>query len=169
MPQGVLEPPQGQGQGQKKERSPEPDKPVRGKNDYPDDYLEFWKAYPTSPNMSKLEGFRAWKRLSSEDKSAAIASIPGFLAFCARKPNYEPVYVERYLGQRRFDGYAAASADSDACPVIDFGRGYTAPESTVVAMLKRGTWPGDWGPKPGQPGCRVPERLWPAAASERVQ
>ena len=44
-------------------------------------------------------------------------------------------------------------------PRVDFGGGYSAPISTIRKIAKRGEWLPDWGPRPGEPGCRVSKEL----------
>lgn len=84
-------------------------KPAKGRISYPPDFEEFWKAYPTDANMSKKEAVDAWKRLSTDDRRAAIASIPGFLAHCSAQADYRPIHAVRYLTKRRFEGHLEAS------------------------------------------------------------
>ncbi|MCW6512626.1 hypothetical protein [Lichenifustis flavocetrariae] len=50
-------------------------------------------------------------------------------------------------------------------PRIDFGGGCSAAESTIISVLGRGGWLAQWGAKPGEAGCKVPERLWPKAVA----
>lgn len=73
---------------------------------YPESFEQFWKAYPTDPNMSKPKAAAIWAKLSPEDRDKAIASVPGFRAFCAKDKTYRPVHAVRYLSERRFDGFA---------------------------------------------------------------
>ena len=96
--------------GKKEDSCPKPGKPVRTKHAYPSDYEEFWRAYPTSLTMSKLEACKAWEKLGLDDRVAAMGSIPGFLAYCRTHPTYTPVHACRYLAQRRFDGDGKAEA-----------------------------------------------------------
>jgi hypothetical protein len=76
---------------------------------YPSDFEEFWKAYPTDPIMSKKAAAAHWAKLTSDDQSAAKAAIPGFKAFCSKDKTYRPVHAERFLSQRRFDGFSGGS------------------------------------------------------------
>ncbi len=81
-----------------------------GKKAYPDEFEEFWRAYPTDPLMSKSKALEKWRRLSAEDRAAALQALPGFRAHCARDATYRPVHAERFLSQRRFDGFNAEEA-----------------------------------------------------------
>jgi DNA-binding transcriptional ArsR family regulator len=81
----------------------------RSKNDYPTDFLEFWAGYPTDPNMSKRETFKAWNRITAEERSQAIAALAAFRAHCQQDPTYRPVHACRFLSQRRAEGFLDAS------------------------------------------------------------
>ena len=92
-----------------------PPNPKPGKKTYPEPFEEFWRAYPTDALMSKSKAFEKWGRLTIADRAAALAALPGFRAHCAKDLTYRPVHAERFLSQRRFDGFAeiaAASADT---------------------------------------------------------
>lgn len=86
--------------------SPKPARKAR--TEYPEPFEAFWSAYPTSPNMSKKVAFSQWQRLNPDDRQAAFDSLQKFNDFCRNKPDYPPVYAERYLSQRRFDGFNRA-------------------------------------------------------------
>ena len=73
------------------------------------DFIEFWKAYPTDPIMSRKDTNAVWVKLSPEDRAAAFAAIPAFIAYCKANPTYRPVHANRFLSQRRFDGFGTAS------------------------------------------------------------
>lgn len=81
-------------------------RPARRRNDYPEDFGEFWEGYPTDENMSKSEAYAVWQRISVEEKILAIESLPSFRAYCAKDPTYRPVHANRYLGKKRFEGHA---------------------------------------------------------------
>lgn len=75
---------------------------------YPDDFEEFWKAYPTDSNMPKKLAFVQWKKLSKEKRDAAIAAIPAFRRYCEKNKSwYRVIYADRFLSQEKFEGYAA--------------------------------------------------------------
>ena len=78
-----------------------------GRKNYPDDFEAFWRDYPTDALMSKMKAFEKWRRLSAEDRAAAARAVPGFRAHCGKNPTYRPVHAERFLSQRRFDGFNA--------------------------------------------------------------
>lgn len=89
----------------------EVEKKTRKKTKYPDDFETFWKSYPTDSNMSKAEGFSEWKKLSPEDKADAVASVPGFCAYCDANKDYRPIHANRYLKKRRFEGHLAKAKE----------------------------------------------------------
>jgi hypothetical protein len=92
--------------------------PIKGgKKIYPEPFEEFWRAYPIDALMSKSKAHEKWGRLSIADRAAALAAVPAFRAHCARDLTYRPVHAERFLSQRRFDGFAEAAAA--ATPVED--------------------------------------------------
>jgi hypothetical protein len=72
---------------------------------------EFWTAYPTDRNMSRKSAETQWKRLTCDKRTAAVAAVPGFKAYCAANGGwYRPVHAERFLSQERFEGYASERA-----------------------------------------------------------
>lgn len=89
-----------------------------GRKIYPEPFEEFWRAYPTDALMSKSKAFEKWGRLSLADRAAALTALPGFRAHCAKDLTYRPVHAERFLSQRRFDGFAEIAAAS-----MDTGEG----------------------------------------------
>ncbi len=89
------------------ENTAEEPKPKSKRRSYPEDFERFWRDYPTDANMSKSEAHDVWKRLSPEDRQAALASVPGFLAYCRKHPTYRPIHANRYLAKRRFEGHGA--------------------------------------------------------------
>ena len=101
---------------------PPPPSVKAGKKNYPEDFEAFWRAYPTDPLMSKLKAAEKWQRLAAEDRAAAMQAVPGFRAHCAKDPTYRPVHAERFLSQRRFDGFNAAEhKQGAAAPGEDAG------------------------------------------------
>lgn len=73
---------------------------------YSDDFeSQFWKPYPRTPVMSKSETWRAWKKLSEEEREKAIAALPRFKSWLGSKPDHPVVHACRFLSQKRFDGF----------------------------------------------------------------
>ena len=105
-----------------------------------------WKAYPTTANMPKAEAFKEWQRLDAADQAAATNALPGYRKLLAKEDWLKAVYAERYLKQRRFDGYADNADDVDWAKCCD-------------AVIKSGQWSRMFGPLPDQPGCKVPAEL----------
>ena len=74
---------------------------------YPKDFDEFWKAYPTDQNMSKLEAFQVWKKMSDEERELAIKALPPFKAWLKAQPaDYRCVHACRFLSKKRYEGHA---------------------------------------------------------------
>lgn len=89
-----------------------PSKPRSERRTYPEAFEAFWRDYPTDPNMSKKAAAEKWSRLSPEDREAARAAVPAFRAYCSANPTYRPVHAERFLSQRRFDGFLDAGRNT---------------------------------------------------------
>ena len=83
------------------------------KKKYPEDFESFWKSYPTDPLMSKAKAFDQWRRMPAADKCAALAAIPAFCELIKRQINYRVVHAQRYLSERRYEGFAAQPQADD--------------------------------------------------------
>lgn len=86
---------------------------------YSDGFEAFWKAYPTDKLMSKKLAFTQWQRLSDEDRQLAVKAVPAFRDHCRMNPDYRPVHAERFLSQRRFDGFAAVESTGSVIDLSD--------------------------------------------------
>lgn len=62
------------------------------------DFVEVWEAY--GKKVSRETAFRAWKRLTKEEKELAKRHIPHFV-LSTPELQYRP-YFSKYLNQRRF-------------------------------------------------------------------
>jgi len=74
---------------------------------YPEDFEQFWKAYPTDALMSKKKAAAEWKKLPSDKRAMALVSCPAFKVHCQANPDYRTVHACRYLSEERFVGFAA--------------------------------------------------------------
>lgn len=167
---------QGEGQGESRDTSlrsvscQKPGKPVRTRSAYPSDFEEFWKPYPTDPNMSKLDAAKAWAKLTKDDRASACAAIPGFVAYCRANPDYRPVHAARFLTSKRFEGFAPSALTALVKDRLEERKvrlvnGVEFSISYVHALIEQGKWfPATMGPRPGEPGCLLPKDLWPKLA-----
>lgn len=135
--------------------SPKPPKRQRTRIEYSEDYEGFWKAYPTDSLMSKSVGYERWKKLSPEDRQRAILSLPAFNAYCRSDSTYRPVHVERYLSQRRFDGFAKQAEVNSSMVFLKVGSAQFDAWNTYLRDTKgkgapnhNGGWrfPSEWPP-----------------------
>lgn len=81
----------------------------RVRKSYPEAFERLWKAYPTDQNMSKAEALTAWSRLPGEERELVEASVPGFVAYCQKNPDYRPVHLNRYIAKQRYHGHLEAA------------------------------------------------------------
>jgi hypothetical protein len=131
---------------------PEP-KPEKRKAPYPESFEDFWREYPTDALMSKKAAFAQWQRLDQPSQDAARAAIPAFKAYCHKNTTYRPVHAQRFLSDRRFDGFN--STPSEAFQNAD-ERGW---RDRLRVFRDRGGWLAKYGPKPGEPGCKCPQSI----------
>lgn len=88
------------------------------KNNYPEAFEAFWRAYPTDQNMSKKEAHGEWKKLPAEDRQMAIDSLPAFKAYCKAQEDYRTIHANRYLSKRRFEGHLEKGKEISARMII---------------------------------------------------
>ena len=82
-------------------------KTTRAKAAYSADFEEFWKAYPTDPNMSKHEAWQQWQKIDETERGLAMQAVPRFKEYCkANAEWYRPVHAVRFLSKKRFEGHA---------------------------------------------------------------
>lgn len=131
--------------------SSEPKKP-RAKNAYTPEYEALWKAYPSTEGMGKMDGFKAWQKLTPEQREQVMASLPAYKACLAKDPSRPVKHVQGYLNGRMFESFGAATVTELETP--------TQWERRLGYARARREWsPEKWGPLPGQLGCRVPANL----------
>lgn len=114
---------------------PEPQS-VKKKTPYPEAFETFWREYPTDALMSKQKAFAQWKHLEQTSQEAARAAIPAFKDYCRKNPTYRPVHAQRFLSERRFDGFQAQILDPAAVE---------AAKDRADQLLKRGKYAPNYG------------------------
>ena len=108
------------------------DSTTNKKKKYPAAFDEFWRDYPTDPLMSKIKAYAQWRRLTPADRAAALAALPSFRDFCKKQINYRVVHAQRYLSERRFDGFEAQAPRDEAA--------IAAAKDRADRLLKRGKY-----------------------------
>lgn len=128
---------------------------IAGKKNYTAAFDAFWLAYPIDALMSKSKAFEKWQRLSAADRASAMAALPGFRAHCANDPTYRPVHAERFLSQRRFDGFVEAAKAGPPAPPDDVLRalwgGRAGALVDAIGAAKFAAWFGDADWEEGPP------------------
>lgn len=77
------------------------------RTEYPSDFeSNFWKPYPRSPTMSKLEAFKQWQRMKPEERLAACGAIDAYKSYLRKNPTLQTVHACRFLSQERFAGFS---------------------------------------------------------------
>lgn len=127
-------------------------KRTRAKNTYTPEYEALWKAYPSTEGMGKMDGFKAWQRLTPEEQAQVMASLPAYKARLAKDPTRPVKHVQGYINGRMFESFNAGNVTQLETPA-QWERRLTYARNNAV-------WSSDeWGPMPGHAGCRVPSDL----------
>ena len=136
----------------------------QGKKVYPPAFEEFWRAYPTDALMSKIKTYEKWQRLTRADRDAALSALPAFRVYCAKDLTYRPVHAERFLSQRRFDGFlekpAAPPAEDAALRALWGGRADALVQAIGAAKFQ--AWFANAHLDPGPPVTLRVEKLFAA-------
>lgn len=96
-------------------------KPQKKRHSYTEAFERYWAGYPTDSLMSKLDASKAFDGLTAEEQEQAIASLPAFKAYCSGHPDYRPVHANRYITQRRFEGFLKTQAAVESREFVAMG------------------------------------------------
>lgn len=123
----------------------------RSRNVYTPEYEALWKAYPSTEGMSKMDGFKAWQKLSSDEHAHVMASLPAYAALLKRNPDRAVKHVQGFLNGRMFESFRSIIGQMETTAVW---------ETRLNHARSGGQWATfKWGPMPGQASCRVPGDL----------
>lgn len=140
----------------------------KAKPTYPEAFEVFWRQYPDTRNNSKSKAQTEWAKLTPGDKLGAAAALPAFARYCLDNKDYRCVHAERFIRDRRFEGYAPQSTapGGTASSTVwwkDPAKVAAITESqwrNSIVKYANGVWPPDkLGPSPGGPKCVVPKHL----------
>lgn len=98
------------------ETSSDPSQKKKSRNSYSEAFEEFWRAFPTDALMSKKNAAAQFAKLSEADQRKATEAVPAFRAYCEKNSDYRPVHAERFISQRRFDGFAETTLSAAKSP-----------------------------------------------------
>lgn len=107
--------------------------PKRVRTTYPEDFEKFWSAYPTDPNMSKKQTAKAWAKISNEDRLKAIEAIKPYRDWMALQTNYRTLHAERFISQRRFDGFLEKAAGGPFKSNLEAIKFYVLPDTDEMS------------------------------------
>jgi hypothetical protein len=149
------------------DRTPPQPKPKKIKSRparvYAERFEEFWRAYPDRTNNSKPAAAEEFDRLDAQSQADAIRSLPAFAAYCQANTDYRCIHAERYLKQRRFDGFAEKAEPTKEAWWKDPEKVRQITDDQwrgSIAKHANGMWPPDrLGPAPGSPRCVVPKHI----------
>lgn len=80
------------------------------------DFEDFWTQYPVHKDRKRAE--QAWQRLTTGDRRAAIAALPGYIADCQQN-GIQYKYAQGWLNGRRWEDEVAEPQVSSAKPTGD--------------------------------------------------
>lgn len=87
------------------------------KEDYSDDFLEFWKAYGYSKDKGTT--YKRWKKLSVKDRKEALEALPEYFADCERNKRNKQ-YPATYLNKRTWeDDFSEQEKEEESDGIID--------------------------------------------------
>jgi hypothetical protein len=61
--------------------------------------------------MSKSEAWKAWQKLTADQRAASCQAIEPYKRHLRSKPNLETVHACRFLSQQRYEGFTAAPGE----------------------------------------------------------
>lgn len=96
-------------------------KPQKKRHSYSEAFESFWAGFPTDSLMSKLDASKAFEALPADEQEQATASLPAFKAYCSAHPDYRPVHANRYITQRRFEGFLKTQQKAESREFVAVG------------------------------------------------
>ena len=143
----------------------------RVKHAYSSAFEAFWRDYPETRGMSKLEAWKAWQKLTIDQRQQAHAALPAFRQhFDERRrksADATPLHAQGYLNQQRFETLIGPASDHVAGDEAPWWADPKKVESvtidqwrTSISRHANGRWPvPKLGPPPGSLRCVVPKSL----------
>lgn len=117
---------------------------------------EVWQPYPRKQGTSKLNAFKKWSALTPEEQQQIKLAIPAYARLMAGKDCQH--HLEFFISRRIFETVGITdSAAKTSSPQAVFDRQTWENLSRIYANTSN--WHRDWGPEPGDAGCKMPPDL----------
>ena len=145
------------------EKEKKPIKKKRKKHDYPPEYDAFFALYPKT-NGSKLEAFKAWKRLTKDEKSLLTSSINHYKNVLEREQWRQAMIPARYIREEHYLVFHAPEGDLKAAESVSINGRLFSPSALLqlcVSYFRSSEWKYDrlLGPAPDSETTHIPAHV----------
>lgn len=147
--------------GQKRDSSGTKNKEVQVSKkkeiNYTNEFEEWWKAYPLAKN--KQNAFKLFNSILAKQRATYTDLLEGAKSYAEeeKKKGTEPRFIAHattWLNGERWND--------------DYGPRKKTEWDVKLDHWKTGGWLAEWGPPPGQPGCKVPPEYLISQVKERT-
>lgn len=117
-----------------------------GGNPYSKDFEEFWIAYPRNSNMTKSVAFGWWEKLRAggalPDQAKMLIAVGAYRKFLAdqskgRATPYRVQHADKWLKDRKYEGFLEAPATPVGAPMVDTGPGWEAAYPQTWGLVRQ--------------------------------
>ena len=119
---------------------------------YTNEFLAFWELYPPRFNSSKLLAFKAWEKLEPEEQAQAMIAAPIYARSVRGKDQEYTKHAASWLNGKYFETITVPK------PIQPQQTINTDWPSVMKLYRMTSNWRQEFGPAPGQRGCRVPSQ-----------
>lgn len=115
-------------------------------NPYSEEFQEFWLAYPRNSNMTKSAAFEVWGKLGAAgalpDRAKMLVAVTAYRKFLAdqskgRATPYRVQHADKWLKDRKYEGFLEAPATPVGAPMVDTGPGWEAAYPQTWGLVRQ--------------------------------